>query len=460
MPYKNPLLKESTMDNQLSYSLHLGSDKNRTAKAKENAKKNLSGTTSKSNNSIQNSNRLGHALTHDLRLNESYDNEGIVTLIGEGNSKDEALSYFKNYFNNIFEEARIEYNNKQSKPSRRIEDYYKKISEDKERDLACELILEIGDMKYWNKKDSNFKYKMVNVFQKQLNDLEEIMPQFKIGIATVHLDEKSPHMHVIGIPTSNNFKNGMSLQVAKSKLFTRESLRELQDKMRIKCIEEFNNEYNLNYTLVDKKPGRNYNIPVKYMNNYDDFQKYFNKNYDKINSIQNNAYGLNNKSNNMNITLNKIMRRTLTNDSFEVTRDELKELFEYNKYVYNSSHNIQNAGNLTKMMDNYKATIDKFYMIIDTFNGAYKVSSKSKNGVLDNINDTVEEIASAINEWLKVIELLTYMVLTKQDPKYKDLVNDLIKNNIISQKEYNHIMYGTSLKSKNIERNDINEQYK
>ena len=118
------------MDNQLSYSLHLGSDKNRTAKAKENAKKNLSGTTSKSNNSIQNSNRLGHALTHDLRLNESYDNEGIVTLIGEGNSKNEALSYFKNYFNNIFEEARIEYNNKQSKPSRRIEDYYKKISED------------------------------------------------------------------------------------------------------------------------------------------------------------------------------------------------------------------------------------------------------------------------------------------------------------------------------------------
>ena len=107
-------------------------------------------------------------------------------------------------------------------------------------------------MKYWNKKDSNFKYKMVNVFQKQLNDLEEIMPQFKIGIATVHLDEKSPHMHVIGIPTSNNFKKGMSLQVANSKLFTRESLRELQDKMRIKCIEEFNNEYNLNYTLVDK----------------------------------------------------------------------------------------------------------------------------------------------------------------------------------------------------------------
>lgn len=43
---------------ELSYSIHLGSDKNRTNKAKEIAKTNPSGETSFSNNGIQNTNQL------------------------------------------------------------------------------------------------------------------------------------------------------------------------------------------------------------------------------------------------------------------------------------------------------------------------------------------------------------------------------------------------------------------
>lgn len=46
------------MNEELAYSIHLGSDKNRTNKAKEIAKTNPSETTSFSNNSIQNANQL------------------------------------------------------------------------------------------------------------------------------------------------------------------------------------------------------------------------------------------------------------------------------------------------------------------------------------------------------------------------------------------------------------------
>lgn len=42
------------MNEELVYSIYLGSDKNRTNKAKEIAKTNTSGTTSLSNNAIQN----------------------------------------------------------------------------------------------------------------------------------------------------------------------------------------------------------------------------------------------------------------------------------------------------------------------------------------------------------------------------------------------------------------------
>ena len=42
------------MSEELAYSIHLGSDKNKTIKAKEIAKNNPSGETSFSNNGIQN----------------------------------------------------------------------------------------------------------------------------------------------------------------------------------------------------------------------------------------------------------------------------------------------------------------------------------------------------------------------------------------------------------------------
>ena len=45
----------------------------------------------------------------------------------------------------------------------------------------------------------------------------------------------------------------MKKQVGKSDVFTKESLRKLQDKMRTLCIESFNKEYNLTNTLKGKK---------------------------------------------------------------------------------------------------------------------------------------------------------------------------------------------------------------
>ena len=51
------------MEQELAYSFHLGSDKNKSKVAKKTAKGNVSGTTSLSNNAIQNANDLLHELT-------------------------------------------------------------------------------------------------------------------------------------------------------------------------------------------------------------------------------------------------------------------------------------------------------------------------------------------------------------------------------------------------------------
>ena len=72
------------MSEELAYSIHLGSDKNRTTKAKEIAKNNSSGTTSFSNNAIQNATQLSKVNKHNLC---NYDNnkELINVIYGTNN---------------------------------------------------------------------------------------------------------------------------------------------------------------------------------------------------------------------------------------------------------------------------------------------------------------------------------------------------------------------------------------
>ena len=50
---------------------------------------------------------------------------------------------------------------------------------------------------------------MEEAFKEQILDLEEVVPNFKIANATIHFDESSPHLHIVGVPFKDGFKNGM-----------------------------------------------------------------------------------------------------------------------------------------------------------------------------------------------------------------------------------------------------------
>ena len=237
---------------ELSYSFHLSNDKNKTIKAKQEALNSPSGTTSKNNNAIQNIKHLGKVNHHNLR---QYDNKTeLITTIKGSN---DIIKDVKDLYLNLFDDARINYNNKQVRDDRKIDDYFYKISNDDKHDLDCEIIIEIGNMAYWEDKSLEEKYKMTEVFENQLRDLKEIVPDFYIANATIHFDENSPHMHIVGVPVKKNCKTGMERQVGKTSIFTKESLVVIQDKMRSKCIEEFNLAYSKDNKLKKKEKGKN-----------------------------------------------------------------------------------------------------------------------------------------------------------------------------------------------------------
>ena len=115
-------------------------------------------------------------------------------------------------------------------------------------------------MVYWDDKSLDYKYQMTQVFEQQIEDLKEIVPNFYVVNATIHFDEHSPHLHIVGVPVKENCKTGLSKQVGKTSIFTKESLVVIQDKMRERGIDEFNIAYGMDSKLKEKQKGKNRDI--------------------------------------------------------------------------------------------------------------------------------------------------------------------------------------------------------
>ena len=379
---------------ELSYSFHIGSDKNKKNSVRLTSKNNVSGTNSMSNNAIQNAKQLSTADKHNYR---KYDNrqDEIVVIKGTTSLYNDVLRFYKNEF----EEARLEYNNKQTRDDRKIDDYFKKISNNSKSDLAVQIIIELGNKKFWDTKSMTYKHKMTNVFIKQVDDLEILLPNFKICSAIIHYDETSPHLHIVGVPIKYNCKTGMSIQVGKTDVFTRNSLKELQDKMRILCIEEYNKEYDLDATLKRKLKGRNKDIHVSDMINYQDTKDLIEKNQKNLEIINNNSIELDKDTINIKDKILSLKKASLKKDTYLLSNED------------------------KKILENYIDKIDK------TNNEYKKINSLSSS--LNSLNQTIKEDKKAIKvltENNKALELRVKN-LTFKTENQEELISDLKQDN-------------------------------
>ena len=212
---------------------------------------------SQKNSAINSKAKLACVAKHNLRKYHSndYDKENIVILCGT----DKLVHDVKKLYREQFSEAVEEYNKKQTREERKIHDYFEKTAKSN-KDMAVELIFQIGDKEFWDKNPDK-RRRMDVAFKEILELLQKFAPNLIVANAVIHYDEASPHMHVVAVPVAEGFKKGISKQVSKRKVCTKEFLEKvLQGEIR-ECVDNRIFVW-LGEFLKSKKIGRNNDLSV------------------------------------------------------------------------------------------------------------------------------------------------------------------------------------------------------
>ena len=431
------------MEQELAYSFHLGSDKNKSKLAKRVSKDNVSGTTSLSNNAIQNANDLSRVNKHNLR---DYDkNKELIRVIY---GTDNIINDVKDLYLKEFEESKLEYNNKQTRENRKIKDYFKKVCES-QNDIACEIIIELGDMDFWNDKDQEYRLKMIDVYNEQIKDLTKIVPTFKIANATIHFDETSPHMHIVGVPVVENCTRGMKKQVGKSKLFTKTSLTEIQDKMRNACIKSYNKFYEVDTRLKEKQKGRNQDINVKDMSNYKKIKKQLDKNAQKLAEANNQTEKLDNSSKDINSILDKLKPSKLNKNNNLISNEDVEKIKNFTKDVKDITKTVRSVNDLNMAIKDFEHS--SFEIAQENSSLKYQLELKTdeidklkkdlsaKEKIISKLQAEKEKIKQELQKfkdfWYRIMGHFHKRICYDKDNNYKIVSDDLYKNGIFTDDE-------------------------
>lgn len=217
---------------ELSVSMHAGS--------KKNAIKNLDKI-----KKIDEHNNRKYKNVNNKEIDPTLSNENI-TLRGSKNITNDVKELYKTEF----AEATYNYNSKQKDERRKVVDYLDKMNKDEKNNIAVEFIYQVGDAETWKGRSLEDKKKTKEIFEKAIDILES--KGIKVANATIHFDETSPHMHVVGVPIIEGQTRGLEKQVSQRKVLTREVLKELREETEKVFIEEYKRVYKTNDVTLKK----------------------------------------------------------------------------------------------------------------------------------------------------------------------------------------------------------------
>ena len=149
--------------------------------------------------SVNHNSRKFHAKNIDSErsyLNVEYCNEDV-----------------KDVYHELFDEAFVRYNEKQTRSDRKIDDYYDKICFGKQEKPFHEIILQIGDKDNMGATTENGQL-AAKVLDEYMRDFQRRNPTLWIFSAYLNMDEATPHLHIDFVPYTTGSKRGLDTRVS------------------------------------------------------------------------------------------------------------------------------------------------------------------------------------------------------------------------------------------------------
>ena len=116
-------------------------------------------------------------------------------------------------YHQLFDAALAEFNAKQKRKDRCIENYYEKIRDGKQEKPFYEVIFQVGNKDDMGTAGENAELAKT-ILDKFYRSFLERNPQLHVYSAHLHMDEATPHLHIDFIPFTTGSKRGLSTRVS------------------------------------------------------------------------------------------------------------------------------------------------------------------------------------------------------------------------------------------------------
>lgn len=389
----------------------------------------------------------GHSLTsinkvksvskHNLRSfsnTDIYDVNAIEILVGSKSILDDV----KKIYQEEFDEPLSRYNSKQKREDRKINNYLNHVSNSRS-DVAAEIIIQLGDMEFWQNKTEEEKRKMSYLFKDQVKYLTQIMPNFKIASAVIHYDESSPHLHLVGVPIADGYKKGLEKQVAKTKVFKKDTLENLQDVMRHRIQKgiELNKDIFGDEIVKNKEKGRNKDLPKESLAEFNHLKAQTKDLKRESETLLENIEKQKNTLDNLNINtkfheeliLHHQSENSALEQEIEKNRRILQEIKKNRLQAQNEAQKDKEKYlDEVKMLEEQKALIQNYIEFL-------KVKEEAEEEKLIDLENQVEDLVKDVDNLPKFIE------------EYKDKFSPIMKESLLRK-----CISNTPTKSKGYER--------
>ena len=170
--------------------------------------------------------------------------------------------------------AIIDYNEgkRKDRQIKGVEGYIKKLENDKSKNMATEIIVQVADREFWKEREKD-RHKMEFVYREYLEFLNKEFPNLKVISCTFHNDEDSPHLHIVGVPVAE-FDNGLRMRVSQRNVFDKAEMERWQDLGRDFLQKSMRKWVDKDFSFDEKEKGRNHNYGIdELIQRNEDFKK-------------------------------------------------------------------------------------------------------------------------------------------------------------------------------------------